>query len=1046
MKKKFLVFIIVVLSSLQYVNAQKQFTGTVTDANTNKPLVGASIVLQGTSNGTNTNTEGKFNLTIPVNVKAIIVSYVGYVAQTISIDGINQVNVLLSELKELDEVVVVGYTSQRKQDLTGAIAVVDISAVKNNSSGNTMQALQGRVAGLFIEKDGSPNGGTNRILIRGANTLGNNNPLYVIDGIPTTRPEIFQMLNPANIANIQVLKDASAESIYGARASNGVIIVTTKNGGNTNGKVEFQFNNSTSTQSEKSVRYNMLSSLDRGKALWRASVNDKQDPTAGYGEIYKFDWNKDFNNPILNGVSLQPYVGGDVNSPAGNTNWQDVMYKTGIVTNNSLTASVGNKNSSIEVNFSHIKNTGMLRYTGYERTSGSISTVTRSFNDKVIYGVNFRMSNSDELLQANDLGGSPTTGLAISLAPTIPVFQTDGKTYAGELGAGYSDRNNPLHMQDISKWNNANRLETFGNVYLEIQPIKNLFFKSTYGADNSNYLSKVIAKTFTEGALNRSTNSLAFDQNHYLSTTFTNTLRYNYTLKDLHKFKFLLGTELIKTNLDFQASKKEGFAIQTEDYFTLNAGTGNTTLSGGSTGNSLFSQFGRIDYSFSDKYLLAATVRRDGSSRFGTDNQYGIFPAASFGWRVDKENFMKNNTFFSELKFRLGVGRVGNQQIGDVARFGLFGTRYGTTQAQLVGGFWEQYMNIGTAYALNGANTGTLPSGFVQTQAENAGLKWETTDEINTGIDFSIFNNKISGSFDYFSRNTTGILITPPVASALGEGQSKAVNGASKSNKGWEFIVSYNPPKKGDFNYNVTLNLARFRDQITELPENVRPAYAGNLVSTIIGHSQFDIFGYKTNGLFQSQSEVDAAPKQIGAGPGRIRYVDINNDGFINDLDRTWIGTSLPAIEYGMRVDLNYKKFDLSIFGSGVGGRTGFDAYTSFNNLMRARENVGPGILNAWSAQNTNSSTPAATLKDGNNEGRTSDYFMVSTSYFKLRNIQIGYSITPKSIFSRLHIFAMAENLFWIKSNNFIGPDPERINISPIPIPKTFSIGINTTF
>lgn len=1046
MKKKFLFFIIVVISSLQYVNAQKQFTGTVTDANTNKPLVGASIVLQGTSNGTNTNTEGKFNLTIPVNVKAIIVSYVGYVAQTISIDGINQVNVLLSELKELDEVVVVGYTSQRKQDLTGAIAVVDISAVKNNSSGNTMQALQGRVAGLFIEKDGSPNGGTNRILIRGANTLGNNNPLYVIDGIPTTRPEIFQMLNPANIANIQVLKDASAESIYGARASNGVIIVTTKNGGNTNGKVEFQFNNSTSTQSEKSVRYNMLSSLDRGKALWRASVNDKQDPTAGYGEIYKFDWNKDFNNPILNGVSLQPYVGGDVNSPAGNTNWQDVMYKTGIVTNNSLTASVGNKNSSIEVNFSHIKNTGMLRYTGYERTSGSISTVTRSFNDKVIYGVNFRMSNSDELLQANDLGGSPTTGLAISLAPTIPVFQTDGKTYAGELGAGYSDRNNPLHMQDISKWNNANRLETFGNVYLEIQPIKNLFFKSTYGADNSNYLSKVIAKTFTEGALNRSTNSLAFDQNHYLSTTFTNTLRYNYTLKDLHKFKFLLGTELIKTNLDFQASKKEGFAIQTEDYFTLNAGTGNTTLSGGSTGNSLFSQFGRIDYSFSDKYLLAATVRRDGSSRFGTDNQYGIFPAASFGWRVDKENFMKDNTFFSELKFRLGVGRVGNQQIGDVARFGLFGTRYGTTQAQLVGGFWEQYMNIGTAYALNGANTGTLPSGFVQTQAENAGLKWETTDEINTGIDFSIFNNKISGSFDYFSRNTTGILITPPVASALGEGQSKAVNGASKSNKGWEFIVSYNPTKKGDFNYNVTLNLARFRDQITELPENVRPAYAGNLVSTIIGHSQFDIFGYKTNGLFQSQSEVDAAPKQIGAGPGRIRYVDINNDGFINDLDRTWIGTSLPAIEYGMRVDLNYKKFDLSIFGSGVGGRTGFDAYTSFNNLMRARENVGPGILNAWSPQNTNSMTPAATLKDGNNEGRTSDYFMVSTSYFKLRNIQIGYSITPKSIFSRLHIFAMAENLFWIKNKNFIGPDPERINISPIPIPKTFSIGINTTF
>lgn len=1046
MKKKLLFFIIVMIASLQYANAQKQLTGTVTDAATNKPLVGASVVLQGTTNGTSTSADGKFNFSIPVKAKAIVVSYVGYSPQTISVEGKSQINVSLSELKEIDEVVVVGYTSQRKQDLTGAIAVVDVAAVKNNTSGNVMQALQGRVAGLYIEKNGSPNGGTSRILIRGANTLGNNDPLYVIDGIPTTRPEIFQSLDPANIANVQVLKDASAESIYGARASNGVIIVTTKNGGNTNGKVQFQFNSSTSSQSEKAERFNMLSSIDRGKALWRASVNDNQDPASGYGEIYKFDWNKDFNSPILNGVSLQPYVGGDVNTPAGNTNWQDVMYKRGIVINNSLTASVGNKNSSLEVNFNHINNSGMLMYTGYERTSGSINAVTRSFNDKVIYGVNFRMSNSDELLQTNDLGGSPTTALAVSLAPTIPVYQTDGKTYAGELGAGYSDRNNPLHMQDIAKWNNANRLNTFGNVYIEIQPIKNLFFKSNYGADNSNYLNKVIALTFSEGALNRTTNSLSFDQNHYLSTTFSNTLRYNYTFKDAHKFKFLIGTELIKSNLDFQTSKKEGYAIQTQDYFTLNAGTGNTTLSGGSTGNSLFSQFGRVDYSFSDKYLLAATVRRDGSSRFGTENQYGIFPAASVGWRVDKENFMKNNTFFSELKLRAGIGRVGNQQIGDVARFGLFGTRYGTTQAQLIGGFWEQYMNIGTAYSLSGANTGTLPSGFVQTQAENAGLKWEATEEVNTGFDFSILKNKISGSFDYFSRNTTGILITPPVASALGEGQSKAVNGASKSNKGWEFIVSYNPQKKGDFNYNVTLNLAHFRDQITNLPENVRPAYAGNLVSTIIGHSQFDIFGYKTNGLFQTQAEVNAAPKQIGAGPGRIRYVDINNDGIINDLDRTWIGTSLPSIEYGMRIDLNYKKLDLSIFGSGVGGRTGYDAYTSFNNLMRSRENVGPGILNAWSPQNTSSTVPAATLKDNNNEGRTSDYFMVNTSYFKLRNIQIGYSIIPKSVFSRLRIFAMAENLFWIKSKNFLGPDPERIDINLIPIPRTFTIGINASF
>ncbi len=1043
--KKFFSIIPLLLLVLFCHAQQIKLTGKVTRKSTGEPLPGVTV--QTKNKTVTTLADGSFSIEAPAG-ETLNFSYVGMTPQSIKITKAAQtISLTMEEVNAgMNEVVVVGYTSQRKQDLTGAIAVVDLTPVKNNTSGNTMQALQGRVAGLYIEKDGSPNGANSRILIRGANTLGNNDPLYIIDGIPTTRPEVFQNMDPANIASVQVLKDASSESIYGARASNGVIIVTTKNGGNTNGKVDFQFNSSVSSQSEKSLRFKMLSSLDRGKALWQASVNDGQDPAAGYGSIYNFDWNKDYTKPVLNSVTVQPFVGGDPNTPAGNTDWQDVMYKTGLVTNNSLTASVGNKNSSVEMNFGYLKNTGMLKYTGYKRLSGSINAITRSFNDKVTLGLNLRMANSDETLTTNDLGGAATTFLAVTLAPTIPVYQKDGKTYAGESGAGYSDRNNPLHMQDLAKWNNANRLSTFGNVFVEIQPIKNLFFKSNFGADNANYLSRVIAPTFTEGALSRTTNSLSFDQNHYLSTTFSNTVRYNLNLNQNNHFKFLLGTEFIKTNVDFQSTKKEGYAIQTEDYFTLNAGTGNTTVSGGSTGNRLFSQFARIDYNYSDKYLAAVTVRRDGSSRFGANNQYGVFPAASVGWRIDKEAFMKNNTMFSELKLRAGIGRVGNQQIGDLARFGLFGARYGTTQNQLTPGFWEQYMNVGTAYSLSGANTGTLPSGFVQTQAANPGLKWESTNEINTGIDFVILKNKIYGSFDYFSRNTTGILITPPVASALGEGQSKAVNGASKSNKGWEFVIGYQSEKMGDFKYDVKLNFAHFRDKITELPENVRPAYAGNLVNTIIGHSQFDIFGYKTAGLFQSQAEVDKAPKQIGAGPGRIRYVDVNKDGAIDDLDRTWIGTTLPALEYGMRIDLSYKQFDFSIFGSGVGGRKGFDWYSLYNNLMKSRENVGAGVFNGWTPTHTNTSVPTLTLKDNNNESRTSDYFIVNTSYFKMRNIQLGYNITSKSIFSRLRIYAMAENLFVFKSKSYLSPDPERIDINPVPIPKTLTIGVNASF
>lgn len=1044
MKKAFFLLPMLLMAMFSFAQ-QKTITGVVTGKSDKKPLAGVTV--QSKNKRVGTNSEGKFSIAAAEG-ESLVFSYIGMKPVTINITGSTEIaSVEMEEsVKQEEAVVVIGYTSQRKKDLTGAVAVVDLSAVKNNTSGNTMQALQGRVAGLYIEKDGSPNGSNGRILIRGANTLGNNDPLYIIDGIPTTRPEVFQNMDPSAIASIQVLKDASAESIYGARASNGVIIVTTKNGGNTDGKVNFQLNSSISTQSEKSMRFKMLSATDRGKALWQASVNDRQDPAAGYGEIYNFDWNNNFDNPVLNAVTVKPFVGGDINTPAGNTDWQDVMYKSGLVTNTSLTASVGNKNSSLEINLGYLKNTGMLRYTGYKRLSGSINAITRSFNGKATFGLNLRVANSDETLTARDLGGASTTFLAVTLAPTIPVYQKDGNTYAGELGAGYSDRNNPLHMQDLAKWNNANRLSSFGNIFVEIQPIKNLFFKSNIGADNANYLSKVITPTFQEGALGRTTNSLFFDQNHYLSITFSNTVRYNWDLNNNHHFKFLVGTEYIKTNFDFQGTKKEGYAIQTEDYFTLSAGTGNTTVTGGSTGNRLFSQFGRIDYSFSDKYLAAFTIRRDGSSRFGADNQYGTFPAASVGWRIDKEAFMQNSKFVSELKLRAGIGRVGNQQIGDLSRFGLFDTRYGTVLSQLVGGFWEQYMNIGTAYSLSGANTGTLPSGFVQIQAASPALKWETTDETNVGVDFALLHNKIYGSFDYFSRKTTGILITPPIASALGEGQTKTVNGASKSNKGWEFVIGYKGDKIGNLQYNVQMNFAHFRDKITELPENVRPGYAGNLVNTIIGHSQFDIFGYKTDGLFQSQDEVDKAADQIGAGPGRIRYMDIDNNGVINDLDRTWIGTTLPALEYGVRIDLTYKQFDFSLFGSGVAGRKGFDVYNVFNRLMRSRENVGPGVFDGWTPTHTNTDVPALTLKDNNNEGRTSDYFIVNTSYFKIRNIQLGYNLTTKSVFSKLRFYAMAENLFRIKSKQYLSPDPERIDLDPVPIPKTFTFGINATF
>src|SRR5215217_1991575 len=393
MNKRLLMMAFAILCSMQLAWAQNRVSvsGTVKAAD-GEILPGVSILEKGTTNGAVTDAAGKYTISVTSSA-TLVFSYVGMIAKELPVGNQSVVDATLEyDQKSLDEVVVVGYTSSKKEDLTGAIAIVDMAPLKNISSGNPMQALQGRVPGLYIEKTGSPNGANSRILIRGANTLGNTDPLYIIDGVPTKRPEVFQGLNPNSIESVQVLKDASASSIYGSRASNGVIIVTTKNGANADGKISIDFNTSISAQSEKYARFKMLNSVDRGRALWQASVNDGVNPEDGYGALYQFDWNKDFKNPVLNGVTVQPLVGGNANMPAGNTDWQKELYKTGIVTNNELTISGGNKTSSLQINLGYFKNTGMLRYTNYDKLSGRINALTSAFNGKLKIGANVQIA------------------------------------------------------------------------------------------------------------------------------------------------------------------------------------------------------------------------------------------------------------------------------------------------------------------------------------------------------------------------------------------------------------------------------------------------------------------------------------------------------------------------------------------------------------------------------------------------------------------------------------------------------------------------------
>lgn len=1050
-RKIFLVLMVLVASA---ATAQEiTITGTIVEDKNDLPIPGSSIMEVGTSNGTITDFDGIFSINVTAGAE-LEFAFLGMISQRVTVTESTTLNIRLKEdLVGLEEVIVTGYNSQRKADLTGAVEVVKLESIENvsMSSGNPMQALQGRVPGLYIEKTGDPTGTSSRVLVRGENTLGNNDPLYIIDGVPTKRPEVFQSLNASTISSVQVLKDASASSIYGARASNGVIIVTTKNGARQDGKVNVQFNSNFSVQTEKPQRFKMANAVQRGEALWQASVNDGVDPSSGYGEIYNFDWNGDFTNPQLYSVTPQPYVGGDPTVPAGDTDWQDATYETGYVTNSDLTISGGNDNSSMLMNLGYLKNTGILKHTNYDRITARLNAQTKMFDGKFRTGINAQVVTSNETLETPDLGSAPTPGLAITMAPTIPVYTSTGD-FAGPLGSGYSDRNNPVFMQYINRWDNVNRSYLFGNVFAEIELWKNLVFRSTLGVDYSMVNDKDIEQSFVNGFIARSVNNMTEYKSNFTSVSWSNTV--NYSLKKgQSNFGFLLGIESVSDNFRDLAGYKEGFAVQTEEYFVLSAGTSNGNSFGNGSSSRLLSQFGKVDYNFADKYLASFTLRRDGSSRFGKDNRYGYFPAATVGWRISEEEFMKSFDKLTNLKLRAGAGRVGNQDVGEFASLALFESRYGATANQIESinhnDFFDQFWNVGSAYDLNGAGTGNLPSGFVAVQGGNPALKWETTDELNVGIDFGFFNSKLIGSFDIYTRKTSDILIQPPIASALGEGQKQYLNGATQKNNGWEFSLSYRKQVNSDFTYEVTANASHFADKIIELPEEVRTAYPGNVEKTILGHSSRSIFGYVTDGIFQNQEEVEDHATQVGAGPGRIRYKDLNDDGVIDALDQDFLGTTLPALEYSLRIDLNYKNFDLSLFGSGVAGKTGYDAYTNYNDFVRSRDNVGPGVFRAWTPQNPNSSVPALSLTDNNNEVRPSDYYNVNASYFKLRNLQLGYSFSASALekihIENLRLYFMADNVLRFKSKDFQGPDPERIDINTIPIPSTYSIGLNIT-
>lgn len=1016
------------VASAQQVNVN----GIVKDA-TGETVIGASVMVKGTKTGTVTDFDGKFHVECTPGA-TLVISYIGY--QTQEVKAADGMNVVLQETaNDLNEVVVTGYTTQRKADLTGAISVVSVDDIAKQNENNPIKALQGRVPGMNISADGSPSG-TATVRIRGIGTLNNNDPLYIVDGIPTKAG--MHELNGNDIESIQVLKDAASASIYGSRAANGVIIITTKKGKEGKIKVDFDGSIAVSTYAHK---MKVLNAKEYGQVMWQAYVNDGMDPnTNGLG--YRYDWGYNAQGtPVLNGVSMKKYLDDAGTTPAADTDWFDETTRTGVIQQYNVSVSNGSDKGSSFFSLGYYKNLGIIKTSDFNRFSARMNTEYKLLKNKVLtVGEHFTLNRTSEV-QAP--GGFLQNVLQFN--PSLPIYTEDGN-YAGPVG-GYPDRYNPVAVLERNKDNRYTYWRMFGDAYLNLNPFKGFNIRTTFGLDYSQKQQRFFTYPVTEGNVANNKNGVEAKQEHWTKWMWNAVATYNMELGK-NRIDLMAGMELNRQDDIYFSGYKEGFSILNPDYMWPDAGTTNPQAYGSGSGYSLVSFFGKANYNYADKYMASFTIRRDGSSRFGKNNRYATFPSVSAGWRINQENFLKKASWIDDLKIRASWGQTGNQEIDNLARYTLYVSNYGVNEN---GG-----QSYGTSYDIAGTNGGsTLPSGFKRNQIGNDNIKWETTTQTDLGFDFAFFRNTLYGNFDWYFKKTKDILVNMPGIAVMGEGSSQWINAGEMENRGFEFNIGYRNQTHFGLKYDVTANISSYRNKITALPTTVAAngTFGGNGVKSVIGHPMGAQVGYVVDGIFKSQEEIDNHATQEGAGLGRIRWKDLTGDGKITEADQTWIYNPVPDFTYGFNIYLEYKNFDFTAFFQGVQGvdiisdlKKETDIWAGLNVGFL---NKGKRLLDAWSTSNPDSNVPALSLSDNNNEKRVSSYWVENGSYLKLRTIQFGYNfprtIASKLAMQRLRMYVSAQNLFTVKSSSFTGVDPENPNYG-YPIPLNITFGLNVTF
>jgi TonB-linked SusC/RagA family outer membrane protein len=1008
--KKILYLTLLLFCCAQLLHAQNSLTvsGKVS-SETGDPMPGLTITVKGTSSGTATNSDGTYSLPVP-NANAVLVfSFIGYTPQEVAVNNRTSLNITMRpDAKSLEEVVVTGYSSEKKADITGAVAVVKMKDIASIPTGNVMSGLQGRLPGVTVATDGTPGGLGTGVSIRGITTINNSAPLYVVDGVQT-RANIATLLNANDVESIQVLKDAASASIYGTQAANGVIIITTKKA--KKGEIKVDFDTQLSAQFFHTGT-DMLDAQQWGDVYWKAYQNDGVQP--------RHDQYGSGSSPVV-----PQYIDLKKTIPAGNTNWADEVYQTAMLRNYNVSLSKGAENGSSSFSFNYFDQDGMIRHTNFTRFNIRLNNDYSFFQNRLRLGENLNVSKWNEKVKPGGI-----EELTIAQHPLIPVYDMNGG-YAGPT-QGLGDKPNPIRLLDQQRENRMNQWRIFGNLFAELEPVKNLRLRSNLGLNYNNGFDANFEPRWREGDRTVNKNILNVNYNNNLEYIFTNTASYQLDLGQ-HSLNGLAGMEAKEYNSESLFGRRENFLIEDINYRYLTAGSGAQTNENSASRTAMISYFGKVNYALKGRYLLSGTIRQDASSRFGQNNNAAVFPAVSAGWRISDEAFLKDVSSISELKFRASWGRNGNDQMDNEATY----TKYG--------------INLNRAgYDISGANQGVVPTGIVKNRSGNPNIKWEVTTQTNLGLDLAMLDNRLNVTLDYFFKNTDDMLIDRPYIAIIGEGGYMAYNGASMKNNGIESIINWRSTFGQGFNYDITLTGSAYTNEITSLPEDIYYNWGGGngIDQSIVGQPLGSWMGYRTNGLYRSPEDLNDGINQPGEGLGRIRYVDINGDKVIDNKDRTWLGTDLPKFSGGLNLGFNYKSFDATLYFFGM-VRDAYNNsrfYTDFFQLWTG--NHGTRLLNAWDAEaNINSDIPALTAVNLNDEGRGSEYFIENGSFVKMKNVVLGYTL-PTTISSRLKVktlraYLQGQDLFTL--TKYTGADPEGLGY-PYPLPRTLTFGLNIGF